>query len=262
MYKFFKRFLSVFIASVAILVFSPVFIIIPILIAIFLGSPVLFKQKRVGLNNKIFTLYKFRSMNNKKDENGNLLPDEVRLTTFGKILRKTSLDELPQLFNILKGDMAIIGPRPKTVEEITLVKDTKYVYRQCVRPGITGLAVIKGRNLLNPDKAYRLDLEYVANINLWLDIKIFVYTFIVVLMKKGVTSNNAVTFIPHYIFWEQFGLKTHDEISRLKIEAKSLVDTNAKSLPGDIDFEKERRKLVSKYKLTKNKTKLRAKANE
>lgn len=126
-----KRILSVIISFFAILVFSPVFIVLPILIAIFLGSPVLFKQKRVGLNNKIFTLYKFRSMNNKKDSNGSLLPDEMRLGTFGKILRKTSLDELPQLFNILRGDMAIVGLRPKTVEEITLIKDSKYVCRQC-----------------------------------------------------------------------------------------------------------------------------------
>ena len=122
-------------------------------------------------------------MNNKKDEFGNFLPDVQRLTTFGKILRKSSLDELPQLFNILIGDMAIVGPRPKTVEESYFIRNTNYICRHSVRPGITGLAIIKGRNELDPDKAFRIDLEYVSNMNLWLDMKIFIKTFLVVIFS-------------------------------------------------------------------------------
>ena len=251
MYRFIKRTLSIVISLIAILIFSPFYLILPILIAIFLGAPVLFKQKRVGRNNRIFTLYKFRSMNDKKDEYGNFLPDEQRLTTFGKLLRKSSLDELPQLFNILLGDMAIVGPRPKTVEEMYFIRNTKYICRQSIRPGITGLAVIKGRNALDPDRAFRIDLEYVSNMNFWLDLKIFVKTFLVVIFRRGVTSKNHVTFIPHCEYWEEKGVYTHAEIVQMKETAKQLVQSNAKFLESDLNLQKERKNLIAKYKFVK-----------
>lgn len=190
-------------------------------------------------------------MNNKTDKNGELLPDEDRLTTFGKLLRKSSLDELPQLFSILVGNMSIVGPRPKTVEEICLIEDTMYANRQCVRPGITGLAVIKGRNELEPDKAFRVDLEYVANMNAALDLKIFILTFVVVLFKKGVTSKNHVTFIPHYIFWEEAGIKNSSEIKACRNKAKILVDSDARyvNARSKDDFNRERQTIIEKYKI-------------
>jgi len=251
MYRPIKRFFDFLIALIAIIIFLPFYIILPIFIAILLGGPVLFRQKRVGRYNKIFYLYKFRSMNNKTDKDGELLPDEDRLTTFGKLLRKSSLDELPQLFSILVGNMSIVGPRPKTVEEICLIEDTIYANRQCVRPGITGLAVIKGRNELEPDKAFRVDLEYVANMNAALDLKIFILTFIVVLFKKGVTSKNHVTFIPHYIFWEETGIKNSGEIKACRNKAKILVDSDARyvnAISKD-DFNRERQRIIKKYKI-------------
>lgn len=251
MYKFLKRTLSVLISLIAILIFSPFYILLPILISIFLGTPVLFKQKRVGRNNQIFTLYKFRSMNNKKDEFGNLLPDEQRLTKFGKLLRKSSLDELPQLFNILIGDMAIVGPRPKTVEEMFFIRNTNYICRHSVRPGITGLAIIKGRNELDPNKAFRIDLEYVSNMNLWLDLKIFVKTFLVVIFRKGITSKNRVTFLPHHEYWQEQGIYTHTQIVEMQEAAKKLVMSNARYLETTIDIQDGRKKLIEKYRFSK-----------
>lgn len=251
MYRFLKRFFDFFISLIAIIIFSPFFLVLPLLIAIFLGRPVLFKQKRIGRYNKIFNLYKFRSMNDKKDEEGNLLPDEQRLTTFGKILRKSSLDELPQLFSILIGNMSIVGPRPKTIEEVCLIKDTIYIYRHCVRPGITGLAIIKGRNELNPDKAFRIDLEYVANIGFWMDLKIFIQTFLVVLFKKGITSKNHATFVPHYIFWEELGVLSHEQIITRRQDAKAITCSRIKFLTdvSKAEFEDKRKVIVLKYKL-------------
>lgn len=251
MYRFLKRTLSFLISLIAILIFSPFYILLPILISIFLGTPVLFKQKRVGRNNRIFTLYKFRSMNNKKDEFGNFLPDEQRLTTFGKILRKSSLDELPQLFNILIGDMAIVGPRPKTVEESYFISNTNYICRHSVRPGITGLAIIKGRNELDPDKAFRIDLEYVSNMNLWLDMKIFIKTFLVVIFRKGITSKNRVTFLPHHEYWQEQGVYTHSQIVEMQEAAKKLVMSNARYLETTIDIQDGRKKLIEKYRFSK-----------
>ena len=146
--KYFKRVLDFLLSLIAIIILSPVLLIIAILVRIKLGSPVLFKQERPGKNEKIFTLYKIRTMTDKKDEKGNLLPDEDRLTKFGKILRSTSLDELPELFNILKGDMSIVGPRPLLVEYLELYNEEQK-HRHDVRPGLTGLAQISGRNRIS-----------------------------------------------------------------------------------------------------------------
>lgn len=183
--KFIKRVLDIIISLVGIIVLLPIYLIVAILVRIKLGSPVIFKQERPGKNEKIFKLYKFRSMSNKKDENGKLLPDAERLTKFGKILRSTSLDELPELFNILKGDMSLIGPRPLAVSYLPYYND-KEKHRHDVRPGLTGLAQINGRNALNWEKRFAYDIEYVNNITFVNDVKIFFKTFIKVFKKEDV----------------------------------------------------------------------------
>ena len=183
--KFIKIVLDIIISLVGIIVLLPIYLIVAILVRIKLGSPVIFKQERPGKNEKIFKLYKFRSMSNKKDENGKLLPDAERLTKFGKILRSTSLDELPELFNILKGDMSLIGPRPLAVSYLPYYND-KEKHRHDVRPGLTGLAQINGRNALNWEKRFAYDIEYVNNITFVNDVKIFFKTFIKVFKKEDV----------------------------------------------------------------------------
>lgn len=192
MYRYFKRLCDIFVSFTGLVVLSWVFLIVAILVRIFLGSPVIFKQPRPGKNGKIFMLYKFRSMSDKKDEKGNLLPDKYRLTKFGKFLRATSLDEIPQLVNILKGDMSLIGPRPRMVDECLLLKENEQ-HRFKVRPGITGWAQINGRNNITFDKVIQYDKEYVEKMSLWFDIKIFFKTFGYVLKKKDVNKNGTVS---------------------------------------------------------------------
>ena len=191
MYKIFiKRFLDILISFIGIIVLSPIYLIVAILVRIKLGSPVIFKQKRPGKNERIFTLYKFRSMSDKKDENGKLLPDKERLTKFGKILRATSLDELPELINILKGDMSLIGPRPLAVQYLPYYNETEK-HRHDVRPGLTGLAQINGRNALNWDDRFKLDIEYVNNISFINDLKILLKTFYKVIKKDDVVVSGT-----------------------------------------------------------------------
>lgn len=173
--KYFKRLVDILCALAAIIVFSWLYIIVAILVRVKLGSPVLFKQKRPGLDGKIFTLYKFRTMTDKKDENGNLLPDDVRLTKFGKLLRRTSLDELPEAFNILKGDMSVVGPRPLLVEYLDYYTEEE-MHRHDVRPGLSGLAQINGRNAITWEEKFKYDLEYVHNVSFLLDVKIIFRT--------------------------------------------------------------------------------------
>ena len=169
--KYIKRIVDILCALAAIIVFSWLYIIVAILVRVKLGSPVLFKQKRPGLNGKIFTLYKFRTMTDEKDENGKLLPDDIRLTKFGKLLRNTSLDELPEAFNILKGDMSVIGPRPQLVRDMVFFSDEQMM-RQSVKPGLSGLAQIKGRNGITWEEKINYDLEYIKNITYLNDCKI------------------------------------------------------------------------------------------
>ena len=195
--KYIKRLLDIILSLIGIIITFPIFIIIGLLVVIFLGRPAIFRQERPGKNEKIFTMYKFRTMTNKKDKNGNLLPDEKRLTKFGKFLRKTSLDEIPEFFNILKGDMSFIGPRPLLVEYLDYYnKDEKH--RHDVRPGLTGLAQVSGRNLLSWEEKFKLDVEYVNNITFINDLKIIFKTIKTVLIREGISSNNTATMEKFY----------------------------------------------------------------
>ncbi|OCA84601.1 sugar transferase [Bacillus sp. FJAT-27986] len=183
--RFIKRPMDFILSLIAIMVLSPVFLMVAILIRTKLGSPVLFKQQRPGLNEKNFMMYKFRTMTDKKDRNGKVLPDSERLTKFGKFLRSTSLDELPELFNILKGDMSFIGPRPLLARYLPYYRKDERL-RSKVRPGITGLAQINGRNALNWDERFKKDVEYVHNLSFMLDIKILINTILVVFQRKDI----------------------------------------------------------------------------
>lgn len=188
--SYFKRVLDVFCSSVALAVLWPILLIIALLVRIKLGSPVVFIQERPGLNEKIFKLYKFRSMTDAHDENGELLPDEIRLTKFGKFLRSSSLDELPELFNILKGDMSIVGPRPLLVKYLPLYNDEQK-HRHDVRPGLTGFAQINGRNDISWQRKFSLDVEYVKNITFIGDWKIIFGTVKKVLIKEGIGAGSS-----------------------------------------------------------------------
>lgn len=190
--KYVKRSIDAILSLVAIIILSPVLAIVALLVRIKLGGPVIFKQQRPGLNEKIFTMYKFRTMTDERDADGNLLPDEVRLTKFGKALRATSLDELPELFNILKGDMAIVGPRPLLVQYLPLY-NAQQKKRHCVRPGITGYAQINGRNSISWEEKFDYDIYYVANIAITLDISILFKTFKTVIKRDGINSESDAT---------------------------------------------------------------------
>ena len=183
--KYIKRILELILSLMALIVLMPLMIIIGILVRINLGSPIIFKQKRPGKNEKIFTLYKFRTMTDKRDIDGNLLPDEYRLTKFGKFLRSTSLDELPELINIIKGDMAIVGPRPLLVEYLPYYTEEEK-HRHDVRPGLTGLAQVNGRNLLEWDERLKKDLEYINSISVKNDLFIIFRTIINVIKRKDI----------------------------------------------------------------------------
>lgn len=190
--KFIKRPQDFVCALAAIIVLSPVMLVTAILVRTKLGSPVFFKQERPGLNGKIFTLYKFRTMTDKKDENGNLLPDEIRLTNFGKKLRSTSLDELPELFNILNGDMAVVGPRPLLVRYLPRY-NAHQARRHEVRPGFTGLAQVNGRNAISWEEKFNWDVKYVDHITFLGDWTIILKTVITVLKREGISSETSAT---------------------------------------------------------------------
>ena len=190
--KYVKRLLDIIISLCGIILLSPVYLILFILVRVKLGSPALFTQDRPGKGEKIFKLYKFRSMTDARDEKGELLPDEVRLTRFGKLLRSTSLDELPELFNILKGDMSLIGPRPLLVRYLPWYTQEER-RRHDVRPGLTGLAQVNGRNALGWEDRFRYDLMYVDHLTLWMDIKIIGMTVGKVLKRSGTLSGAEQT---------------------------------------------------------------------
>ena len=189
--KYIKRLLDILISLTFIVLFSWLYLILVILVRIKLGSPVLFCQERPGYNEKIFTLYKFRTMTDKRDEKGNLLPDSERLTKFGSMLRSTSLDELPEMFNILKGDMSLIGPRPLLVEYLPYYTEEERL-RHSVRPGLTGLAQVSGRNYLAWDKRLARDVEYVNHISFIMDVRIIIKTIMVVLKKEDIAIDTNI----------------------------------------------------------------------
>ena len=193
MYRlFFKRIIDIFLSLIFILLFWWLYIVIIILVKKKLGSPVLFEQERPGLNEKIFTMYKFRTMTDEKDKNGNLLPDKDRLTKFGRFLRSTSLDEIPELWNVLKGEMSLVGPRPLLVEY--LLKYTKEEKRRHeVRPGITGFAQVNGRNNTTWEDRFKNDIYYVENISFLLDSRIIIKTILKVIKKSDINQSENVT---------------------------------------------------------------------
>lgn len=194
--KYIKRLLDIVIALIAIIFLSPILLIVAVLVKTKLGSPVIFRQQRPGLNENVFEMMKFRSMTDEKDEDGNLLSDDVRLTSFGKALRATSLDELPELFNILEGDMSIIGPRPLLVSYLPLY-DTNQRKRHLVRPGLTGYAQVNGRNAQTWEQRFKYDVKYIENVSLLFDIKILFKSVITVLKKDGVSDEGTATKEPY-----------------------------------------------------------------
>lgn len=190
--KYFKRPLDVILCGTALIVLSPVMGVTALLVKKKLGSPVIFTQQRPGMDEKIFKLYKFRSMTDARDEQGNLLPDDVRLTKFGRILRATSLDELPEVWNIVKGDMSIIGPRPLLVEYLPFYTDEEH-HRHDVRPGLTGLAQVNGRNAIHSwEERFRYDLEYVNHVSLAMDLKVFFSTIYKVIKRADVLVGSEI----------------------------------------------------------------------
>lgn len=187
-----KRPMDFMLSLCAIIVLFPVFLVVALLVRIKIGSPVIFKQKRPGFNEKLFTLYKFRTMTDKRDKNGDLLPDEIRLTRFGMLLRSTSVDELPELFNILKGDMSVVGPRPLLIEYLPLYNEYQK-RRHEVRPGLSGLAQVNGRNTISWEDKFKFDVEYVESISFINDWKIIYATFKKALKREGINSKTTVT---------------------------------------------------------------------
>lgn len=191
--KYIKRLLDIILSLIAIIITLPIFLITGILVFIFLGKPAIFRQKRPGKKEKIFTMYKFRTMTNKKDKDGNLLPDDQRLNKFGKFLRSTSLDELPEILCcILPGKMSFIGPRPLLVKYLPYYTKEEH-HRHDVRPGLTGWAQVNGRNLVNWDERFKMDLEYVNNLTFMMDVKVIFKTISIVFKREGITDGKTET---------------------------------------------------------------------
>lgn len=193
MYRlFFKRLIDILLSLSALIVLSPVLLVVFVMVSVKLGGPVLFSQERPGKNEKIFKMYKFRTMTNERDSNGELLPDGIRLTKFGKLLRATSLDELPELWNILKGDMSIVGPRPLLVQYLPLYNEEQK-RRHEVRPGLTGLAQVSGRNAISWEEKFQLDVRYINELSFMNDLKIIFLTVKKVFIKEGISSETSMT---------------------------------------------------------------------
>lgn len=190
--KYIKRILDILCSLIVLVLFWWLYIILAVLVRIKLGSPILFKQQRPGKNEKIFNMYKFRTMTDARDDNGELLPDEVRLTKFGKALRATSLDELPEIFNILKGDMSLIGPRPLLVQYLPRYNEEQH-HRHDVRPGLTGYAQAHGRNAVSWEEKFTMDVWYTEHISMKTDLRVIVDTIKTVLKKEGISSETSAT---------------------------------------------------------------------
>ena len=193
--RYFKRPMDILGAITALVFLSPLFVVIAVMVRLCLGSPVIFTQRRPGIHGTVFSLYKFRTMTDDRDEKGNLLPDAVRLTSFGKWLRNTSLDELPEFYNVLRGDMSLVGPRPLLMKYLVLYNKNQ-MRRHEVRPGFTGYAQVNGRNQISWDEKFRMDLHYVDHITFWGDLQILFKTIKTVFKREGISSEGFVTAEP------------------------------------------------------------------
>ena len=215
----------------AFVLFGWLYIIVAIMVRKNMGSPVVFKQPRPGLINPrtgkehIFDMYKFRTMSDEKDENGNLLPDEVRLGKFGKALRETSMDELLEAFNILKGDMSIVGPRPQLVRDMVFMTDTQRL-RHTAKPGLTGLAQVKGRNAITWEEKLNCDLKYIEKVSFLNDVKIVLLTIASVFKHEGITDGENATALDYGDALLKEGKVTKEEYDSLQLKAKELLDNN------------------------------------
>lgn len=222
--KYVKRVIDIVCALAAIIVFSWLYLIVAILVKIKLGSPVLFKQPRPGKNEKVFNMYKFRTMTDEKDENGNLLPDEIRLTKFGKWLRSTSLDELPEAFNILNGSMSVIGPRPQLVRDMVFMTPEQRK-RHTVKPGLSGLAQVNGRNAIGWEKKLNYDLEYIKKVSFLGDLKIIFQTVEKAFLKQeGITEADMATAEDLGDYLLRTGKVTKEEYDKKQVEAKEILN--------------------------------------
>lgn len=218
--KFLKRCLDFALSFCALIILSPIFIVLIILGTIFMGGNPFFTQKRPGKNERIFKLVKFRTMNNRCDKNGRLLPDDVRLNKYGRILRSTSLDELPELINILKGDMSIVGPRPQLVRDMVFMS-REQCRRHSVRPGLTGLAQVNGRNNITWEQKFEYDLQYISDITFWNDVKIIIKTVEKVLKRSDVVregTDSDMDFGDWLLQNERIGRSEYDEKQRYAVE--------------------------------------------
>lgn len=228
MYKnFIKRILDIICSLLAMIIFCWLYAIVAILVRVKLGSPVIFKQPRPGKKDKngqerIFYMYKFRSMTDEKDANGNLLPDDVRLTAFGKKLRAWSLDELPEAWNILKGDMSIVGPRPQLVRDMVFMTEEQR-HRHDVSPGLTGLAQVSGRNAISWDGKLAIDLEYIQNISFLNDLKIVIMTVKIVFIHEGINAEGQATVDDYGDALLKEGRVSQEEYQLKQMEAKELL---------------------------------------
>ena len=231
--KYIKRLLDIICSLLTILVFSWLFIIIALVVRLRMGSPVLFKQPRPGLvdpktgEESIFDMYKFRTMTNQRDEEGNFLPDDQRLTGFGRMLRATSLDELPEVFGILKGDMSFVGPRPQLVRDMVFMTDRQRL-RHTAKPGLTGLAQVKGRNAITWEEKLNWDLEYLDNISLASDLKIFFQTIAAVFKRDGITDGENATALDYGDALLKSGQVTLAQYEDFQNKAKALLDEHEK----------------------------------
>mgnify|MGYP000085288686 FL=1 len=208
--RYIKRILDIFLSGCALIVLSPVLLIVAVLVRTKLGSPVIFCQERPGKDEKIFKMYKFRSMSDARDENGELLPDEVRLTKFGRTLRATSLDELPELWNIFKGDMSIVGPRPLAVVYLPYYTEEER-HRHDILPGLTGLAQVHGRNAISWETKFAYDLEYLRTLSFWTDVKIIFLTVKKVLIREGIGQAEQAPESLHKLRQAQIERTGYDE---------------------------------------------------
>ena len=227
--KYIKRLLDIVCALAAIVVFSWLYVIVAVLVRVKLGSPVLFRQPRPGMidlktgKERIFEMYKFRTMTDERDENGNLLPDEVRLTKFGKALRATSLDELPEAFNILKGDMSVIGPRPQLVRDMVFMTERQRM-RHTAKPGLSGLAQVNGRNAITWDDKLEWDLKYIERITFWGDLKLVLQTIGKAFIKQeGITDGDMATAMDYGDWLLSVGKVTREQYDEEQAEAKELL---------------------------------------